>query len=362
MKAQVEALRRAGFDVALSDLALDDQGEYRGRLIDGNLVDEYVDSFALKRKWKWRFKFENVLKYISSEKIEFLYIRYTHFASPIFTKFLESVKKLGVIIFIEIPTYPYDDEYRDAGKALQASLWLERLSRKSFAKYVDRILTYSEDGSIFGVQTVQIDNGVDMADTPLKKMSRQHNRFSILAVSSMEYWHGYDRLIAGLRNYYDRHGEIEVTINFAGGTATPTAKKYIEQVAQLKLIERVNFHGYVSGERLCQLFDEADVAVGVLGGHRKSLHSFKSLKNREYCARGIPFAYSGSDATFDSQSFALKIPANDSPVDIEFFIRWASEAKRHLHEMRAFAERRISWDTQMQLVGAEYSRVTGLSI
>lgn len=360
VKAQVDALQRAGFDVALSHLALDDQGEYCGRLIEGIVVDEYSDSFVVRKKWKWRFKFDSVLHYISSEKIQFLYIRYTHFANPLFVEFLNSVKKLGVVVFLEIPTYPYDDEYRDASKFVKASLWFENFSRQSFANCVDRILTYSDDDSIFGVKTLQIDNGVDLLTTPLRKPSSKQGKFSILAVSSMEYWHGYDRLISGLRKYYDSHGEVEITINFAGGINTPTAKKYIEQVASLKLAEHVNFLGYVSGEMLNQLFDETDVAVGVLGGHRKSLDSFKSLKNREYCARGVPFAYSGSDATFDGQEFALKFPANDSPIDIKFLMAWSGDAARHLQSMRMFAEANISWDTQMKLVGAEYSHFGGL--
>ena len=151
VRAQVDALSRAGFEVALSHLAVDENCQYSKRLVGDELLEEYEDSLILKRKWKWRLSFDAIFQYIVSKKVELLYIRYTHFSNPRFIRFLRRVKKLGVIVFVEIPTYPYDDEYRDAGKLLKASLWVERISRKHFESCVDRILTYSDDISILSL-------------------------------------------------------------------------------------------------------------------------------------------------------------------------------------------------------------------
>ncbi|MEG2480028.1 MAG: hypothetical protein RSA50_07120, partial [Mucinivorans sp.] len=40
------------------------------------------------------------------------------------------------------------------------------------------------------------------------------------------------------------------------------------------------------------LFEQADIAIGSLARHRSGITTIKTLKNREYAARGIPFIYS----------------------------------------------------------------------
>ena len=356
--AQMDALNRTGFDVTLSHLDIDNDGTYDRRLIGNEILEEYKNSFLIPKRWKWRFGFKSILNHVRSKNIKFLYIRYTHFANPNFIGFLKSAKRIGVVIFLEIPTYPYDGEYRDAGRLLKASLLIERISRKFLRGNVDRILTYSNDLSIFGIQTIQIDNGIDLSRTPIKKTAERDNAFSIITVSSMEYWHGYDRLIRGLREYLDKPGSIDISLNFAGNLSTTSAIEYKNLVSKLKLDQHVNFLGYLSGTELDTLFDNADVAVGALGVHRKSLYSFKSLKNREYCARGVPFAYSGDDITFDNQSFAMKLPANDSSINIPELIELGVNAKHLAKDMRAFAERTLSWDTQMQILELEYLKMS----
>ena len=53
------------------------------------------------------------------------------------------------------------------------------------------------------------------------------------------------------------------------------------------------------GKELDELFDLADFAIGSLARHRSHIDKIKTLKNREYAARGIPFIYSETDEDFD---------------------------------------------------------------
>ena len=67
---------------------------------------------------------------------------------------------------------------------------------------------------------------------------------------------------------------------------------------------------------LDQLFSKADMGIGSLGRHRSGITHIKTLKNREYAARGIPFVYSEIDADFDHCNYVLKVPANETPINI----------------------------------------------
>ena len=77
-----------------------------------------------------------------------------------------------------------------------------------------------------------------------------------------------------------------------------------------------------NGEELDEVFDECDFGIGSLGRHRVGIDDIKTLKNREYAARGIPFVYSETDTDFDRQSYVLKVPADESFIKIEDIIRF----------------------------------------
>lgn len=71
------------------------------------------------------------------------------------------------------------------------------------------------------------------------------------------------------------------------------------------------------GKELDDVFNQCQFAIGSLGRHRSGITVIKTLKNREYATRGIPFIYSEIDSDFEHQPYILKAPADESPVDIQ---------------------------------------------
>lgn len=65
------------------------------------------------------------------------------------------------------------------------------------------------------------------------------------------------------------------------------------------------------------MFNQCDFGIGSLGRHRSGIDKIKTLKNREYAARGIPFIYSETDEDFEQMPYVLKAPADESPIDIK---------------------------------------------
>jgi dTDP-4-dehydrorhamnose 3,5-epimerase len=203
----------------------------------------------------------------------------------------------------EILTYPYDAEYKNAKTIVKIAKQIEVFYRQSFKKYVDKMVTFSKAEEIFGVKTIKINNGIVMDSIPLKTSTNNKNEINLIAVASMQFWHGYDRLIDGLKNYYSKKQSIKVFLQFVGDSNNTESLKYKHLIDLYKLNPYITFHGFKNGSNLDELFNLSDLAIGCLGVHRKNIKYIKSLKNSEYCARGIPFVYSEIDDSFQNKSF-----------------------------------------------------------
>lgn len=169
-------------------------------------------------------------------------------------------------------------------------------------------------------------------------------------MASMMFWHGYDRLIEGLKNYYSKKQKTKVILHFVGNSSNNESVRYINMVKDCNLAEYVLFHAFKNGDELDEIFNLSDLAIGCLGVHRKGIQYVRSLKNSEYCARGIPFIYSEIDESFEDKNFKLKIKADDSPVDINQLISFVLSNKFEPEKIREFAEKNLSWDRQMEIV------------
>jgi len=346
--AQYNAFINLNIDTSITYLATDKNNHFDRRMVNNTLLEKYKTKFGIHKRWQWRFRYKKLIEYIENNDINTVYLRYTHFANPFFINFLRKLKILGVFIIMEIPTYPYDHEYHNIKPILKFALLIEHCCRQYFKNYVNLIVTFSNEKEIFGVRTIIIDNGIELNSTPMKKQyKKSNNDLHLIAVASMRFWHGYDRIIKGLKNYYHTNPKIKVFLHLVGNTEKIESKKYIKLVNEYQLNEYVIFHGFKKGKELDELFDYSDIAIGCLGNHRKGITKIKSLKNREYCARGIPFTYSESDDSFDDQPFILKLPADENPVNIFEIIKFYNSIDLDSKEIRKFAEEKLTWEKQL---------------
>jgi hypothetical protein len=113
------------------------------------------------------------------------------------------------------------------------------------------------------------------------------------------------------------------------------------------------------GEQLDAVFNGCQFAIGSLGRHRSGITNIKTLKNREYASRGIPFIYSECDSDFDNQPYVLKAPADESPIDIHRLLAFADSHRFSPLEIRKTVEH-LSWKMQMaEVVKAVKGRTIG---
>ena len=121
------------------------------------------------------------------------------------------------------------------------------------------------------------------------------------------------------------------------------------------IAEYVVLHGQLFGTQLDEVFDKCQFAVGSLGRHRSGITEIKTLKNREYATRGIPFIYSETDSDFDNKPYVLKAPADETPVDVEQMLAFIDSCSMQPADIRHTVEH-LTWKIQMENVVADVMR------
>lgn len=349
--AQVSSFKNLGHTVSVSSFNRVNDC-YINRIVDNEIIEEFKFPLKFLKKYIWRFKYENILSFIIKSSIQLVYIRYTYYANFKFLEFLRKLKDLNIKVVLEIPTYPYDKELDKAtwkGFILNS---IEENNRNKFHKYIDHIVTFSDAESIFGVNSIRISNGIDPVKFPLKKASNKNkNTLNLIGVANLMYWHGFDRVVRGLSNYYQsNYNTKEIFFTIVSNTNNAETKKLKKLVEELDLSDRVFFKGALFDEQLDELFHVSDVGVGCLGCHRKGITYIKSIKNREYCVRGLPFTYSEIDSDFENLNFILKSPANESAININNLVEFFDNNDFSPIEIRNYATKNLTWDLQMAQV------------
>ena len=166
-------------------------------------------------------------------------------------------------------------------------------------------------------------------------------------------WHGFDRLIEGLGEYYQHcNNPRQVFFHIVGGIWSGHMRGergFQTLIEKYHLQNRVFLHGQLFGKDLDDVFSKCQFAVGSLGRHRSGITVIKTLKNREYATRGIPFIYSEQDSDFDSQPYVMKAPADETPVDIHQILEFMDHFSMQPADIRKTVEH-LTWAKQMQKV------------
>ena len=120
-------------------------------------------------------------------------------------------------------------------------------------------------------------------------------------------------------------------------------------IDQYGLQNNVVFHGQLFGEELDLVFNQCCFAIGSLARHRTGITVIKTLKNREYATRGIPFIYSETDSDFDNMYYVLKASPDETPINISEILGFIRGNQFLPQEIRKTVEK-LSWKNQMKKV------------
>jgi len=345
--SQVEGLKENGHKVMLCYYTIDEAG-HRKRMIDKSVLDDYgCGIFAPIKK---RICYNAIVNSIIQNNIELVYIRSDHNANPFTIHFLKRLKQNGIRTAMEIPTYPYDNEYKDKNLRSRFELFTDKLFRKKLVKQLNGVVTFSNFTTIFGGKAINISNGINFNQVKIKHyINDTSKQLNLVGVAEVHNWHGFDRVIKGLINYYKKPQLYKVFFHIIGGIGPVEKKEYEQLVRDNKLEKYVIFHGSKFGKELDRFFELSDMGIGSLARHRSQIYEIKTLKNREYAARGIPFIYSEKDDDFENMPYILKAPADESPIGIENLISFYKKQDTNPQKIRESIQH-LSWKNQMREV------------
>lgn len=349
--SQVKGLRENGHDTRLCYYDFSENG-HRCRYIDGTVIKDYG-----KGKWaalRQRIDYDSIYNYCIREQIELVYSRSYQNSTPWLICFFRRLRSVGIRTITEIPTYPYDYEYNSCIWKQPISFIFDKLFRTHLYRYMNGVVTFSDANEIFGQRTIKISNGIDFESTSVHKLEKSDDSsLHLIAVAEVNLWHGFDRLITGLGDYYlQSRPPRQVYFHIVGGIWSghmEGTRGFKTLIAKYHLQDKVFLHGVMFGRELDDLFNQCQFAVGSLGRHRTGITVIRTLKNREYASRGLPFIYSEQDPDFDYQPYVLKAPADESPINIHQILDFLDHFTMKPKEIRETVAH-LAWKYQMQRV------------
>jgi glycosyltransferase involved in cell wall biosynthesis len=240
---------------------------------------------------------------------ELVYLRYDFYLPPP-VGLLRSVPTA-----LEVNT---DDASEWAIRSLRAALYTRPNRRLIFAHTNGFVCVTHELASTSaiagsGKPAIVIGNGLEpSAVRPLPRPANERPHLAFVGHPHLR-WHGIDKLLW----LAEQLPEVDVEIVGYEAADAPRAPS------------NVTFHGFLHQEAYEPILARADVAVGTLALHRKSMTEASPLKVREYLLFGIPTitAYEDTDFLGERPWFILQLPNVEENV------------RTHLDEIRAFVAR-----------------------
>jgi glycosyltransferase involved in cell wall biosynthesis len=301
-----------------------------------NIIDEF---FLFKEFTK------RIIQTATSYKPNYIYFRRILPITPLLLKTIKTLKDNSISVYYEYPTFPWEKELLKEKKYL--FYLIDKLLYKKLLNLVDKLVIVGANESEYDGKYIVISNSIKVKDIPIAKSLRSNEELNLIGVANVNTFHGYDRIIRGLKNYYSKEQELRVLFHIVGNISRGLKLK--ELVNSLNLQDSVIFHGHKEGEELNRLFDKSQLGVGCLGVHRKNVRNLNSLKNREYTARGLPFVYSENDLALEKNNpeFIYKPSFDDSDINIEKIVDFYKNLNVSSSQIRKFAEKHLDWETQM---------------
>ncbi|MDD2595435.1 MAG: glycosyltransferase family 1 protein [Bacteroidales bacterium] len=346
IRYQIAALKECGAEMSSCYYIVDENNHRKIIFDEAVLADLGRGKLGAIRK---RICYKPILRCLREGNYDFVYCRSYHNANPFTISLFRGIKKAGIKSAMEIPTYPYDSEYITF--RMKCDLFVDRCFRHKLAGMFDYIVTFSNDDTIFGQKTIRISNGIDFSAIKIKEhLNDTSSSISLIGVAEVHYWHGFDRIIRGMVDYYKSNPDYKVYFHIIGNlTGEREKQEILVPIAEHYLEEYVTLHGPLYGAELDEVFENADFGVGSLGRHRSGIKYIKPLKNREYTARGIPFIFSETDEDFENMPFVMKAAADDSPIHIPDLINFYKSVNMSPAQIRNSISD-LSWRHQMQIV------------
>lgn len=352
--SQISALNNLNYEVSY----------YTGYTPDGAAVFNKENKIVFQKRYK--FKNKNLRRILRNQllkdtayeflkksdiEIDLAYLRYVYFDNKTL-KILKLLKQKKKFVLMEAHAYPI---YQKKVSPMLLVYLVDFLFIPKIKKNIDLVVAISNQKNIWGVKTINIDNGVNIKEyAPRKEICMEDKTINIISVAYEWEAHGYSRILHGLYNYYNSGGMRTVNIYFVG-----TLMKKTEQlIKKLHLEDHVFFVGKKTGKDLDKIYDICHLGMGVLAPYVFGSDIGTGLKIKEYMAKGIPYFYAGKTLNENEKfPYRISVPLDNSDIVISDLIEFYDKIKnpKMISEIRNYAKK-YSWENIYQQVLKEVSK------
>lgn len=287
---------------------------------------------------------------------DFYYIRRPNFLSLLHLLAIRKIRRRNpdAVVLYELWTYPIKKELTKRWQDYPL-WWKESCYMPLMKRYIDRFVVVGDFTKISGVPAIPMRNGIDMSlIAPCGGRIPDDGTIHIAAVAKLSVWHGYDRFIRGLHEYYRTGGKRKIVMHIVGDGYCRQALE--EMRLRLGLEENVVMHGYKTGSELDAVFERCSLGLISLATQDKDIFVHSTLKSREYLAKGLPTIATGITDVFvgTTYKYNLELPMDEKITDIRRVVDFHDEIygsrprTQVIAEIRAFAERNIAVEITME--------------
>lgn len=344
--SEINAFRKQGYEVYYSGYVADGVAIFNNRdevvAKTRYLLKSGIINHVLRRKMIMELCVDFMKKY--SGHFEFSYVRY-HFFDREYIKLLKALKNKSRKVIVEAHSAP---KFAKGFSPMTYVAWKDKRWNSKARQYVDLVASMSDEDRLWGINTIKISNGINIAQIRLHEYSGNKDEINLIAVSFEGAVHGYDRVLRGVKEYYQKGGKRKIIFHIVG-TVLPSTESLI---TKLGLEGNCIKYGPKAGNELDDIYDKANLAVGCLANHRIGSFFGSALKTKEYIAKGIPFIYGWREKVLEGFEYAKRFELCEEPIDmfqvIEFYdnlpkLNLAENIRSHLN----YSD---TWDYQMKVV------------
>lgn len=338
ISTQIEAFQTLGFRVIYSAYLKDGIAIYEDERV---IYERHYKDDRLNSVFR-RFRlFDVCIQYLKNNKFDLGFVRWNAVDEQ-FLRLLSLMKDNCGKVLMDF--HGYFPKYNSPGVKGLYTKYTTKLFGSRMSRYVGLGLTETKNNNLFGIHTIPMDTGINVEKYVPHIYTGEKNEIHMISVANERAYHGYDRVIKGVEQYYQSKHLIDVYLHLVGKMSNETEK----MITQLGLEDRIVLHGYQSGDSLTRIYNQCNIGVGPIAPHRTGGKEGTGIKTKEYFAIGLPYFYAGQELLVpDDYPYILKITADDTPVNIKKIIEFYDSIKNDSlmqENMRDFAREHYSWE------------------
>ncbi len=281
---------------------------------------------------------------------DLIYIRHK-IATPISLYLLRSIRRKNprAKIVLEYPTYPFHSEFK--GLARFYIKYIDTYFRKKNKRYADACITFGSEPEVLGLPAVNLLNGYNLDLDEMMPLTEpkpvSSDGFVITGVSGSG-TNGYERIIEGLHVYKNSNIKLQLI------GREDLFSSLLDLAQHYGVQDQVKLLGFLSQNEIREVLKTSDIAAGGIGAYLKGLKYCSPLKSTLFSYLGVPFFYAGIDRRFSSEEFpfALNVPNDSSPIDIENLIQFRKDISKlypkYPMKMHEYTISKLSWNSQLK--------------